>query len=591
MIKNIFHFIKKNKIILLIIIFSLFLNYIFKWVPQGKEISLKEMKSKFKNRLIQKFEYTERRDITNLVYYLVEARDVNNILYKTKILEPEGYQIIDEFKKYNPKGYEYKKEFYYFLLFINQFPILSFFIKIIRLIYPIFLCYNIFLLISLKLNNNMKKKTLVSSSQKSQFTFKDIAGNEEEKEEMKELIDFLKNPRKYEKIGASIPKGVLLEGPPGTGKTLLAKAVAGEAEVPFFAVSGSEFVEKYVGVGASRVRGLFKEAKYHVPCVIFIDEIDTIGGKRGLEVGSSKERDSTLNQLLTEMDGFNSYKGVIIIGATNRADMLDEALLRPGRFDRKFNVGLPDVTAREAILKVHARNKKISHDIDFNQLAKQTPGMSGAELASILNEASILTIRNKKDVITQEELYEAVDRVLMGPSKKSKKYNEKEKKMIAYHEAGHAVISLKLKYAPKVQKVTIIPRNNVGSYNLMFPEKEIFFSSKNKTIANIIYLLGGRIAEELIFNDISNGAYEDFKAANQIATKMVIKYETKSLNILTNTYSPKQQFNIIEIQKIIDECITEARIIIKENKILLDKITNLLLEKETLRKEEIQNLV
>ncbi|WP_238055099.1 AAA family ATPase [Candidatus Phytoplasma ziziphi] len=303
-----------------------------------------------------------------------------------------------------------------------------------------------------KTSNKLNSNPLISSKQKSRFTFKDVAGNEEEKEEMKELIDFLKRPQKYVAVGAKIPKGILLEGPPGTGKTLLAKALAGEVGVPFYAVSGSEFVEMFVGVGASRVRKLFKEAKNNAPCVLFIDEIDVLGGKRSGFSGGPQETDQTLNQLLTEMDGFSQYQGIIIIGATNRADMLDSALLRPGRFDRIFKVGLPDVKSRESILKLHARNKKVAPEINFHQLAKQTPGMSGAQLEAVLNEASILTVRNQKEMITMEELEEAIDRVLMGPAKKSIKYTEEERKMVAYHEAGHAVIGLKLEHAQKFKK-------------------------------------------------------------------------------------------------------------------------------------------
>ncbi|MGI3136130.1 MAG: ATP-dependent zinc metalloprotease FtsH [Candidatus Phytoplasma vitis] len=438
-----------------------------------------------------------------------------------------------------------------------------------------------------KLNSN----PLISSKQKSRFTFKDVAGNEEEKEEMKELIDFLKRPQKYTSIGAKIPKGILLEGPPGTGKTLLAKALAGEANVPFYAVSGSEFVEMYVGVGASRVRKLFKEAKDNAPCVLFIDEIDVLGGKRGGVSEGSQEKDQTLNQLLTEMDGFSSSKGIIIIGATNRADILDAALLRPGRFDRIFKVGLPDVKAREAILKVHARNKNISSDINFHQLAKQTPGMSGAQLGAVLNEASILTVRNQKEMITMEELEEAIDRVLMGPAKKSIKYNEEERKMVAYHEAGHAVIGLKLEHAQKVQKITIIPRGSAGGYNLMLPEKETFFSSKKRMLANIISYLGGRVAEELVFDDVSSGAYDDFKQATKIARLMVTKYGMSELGITQDSEFSDKKMIDIEIKKIVDECYQECQTIIKENKSLLDKITNLLLEKETINKEEIDLLV
>ncbi|WP_236628337.1 ATP-dependent zinc metalloprotease FtsH [Candidatus Phytoplasma ziziphi] len=440
---------------------------------------------------------------------------------------------------------------------------------------------------SSKLNSN----PLVSSKQKSYFTFEDVAGNEEEKEEMKELIDFLKRPQKYASVGAKIPKGVLLEGPPGTGKTLLAKALAGEAGVPFYAVAGSEFVEKYVGVGASRVRELFKEAKDHSPCILFIDEIDVLGSKRGGFSGGSQETDQTLNQLLTEMDGFTKSKGIIVVGATNRADMLDSALLRPGRFDRKFIVGLPDVKAREAILKVHVRNKNISPDINFNQLAKQTPGMSGAQLEAVLNEASILTVRNQKEMITMEDLEEAIDRVLMGPAKKSIKYTEEERKMVAYHEAGHAVIGLKLEHAQKVQKITIIPRGSAGGYNLMLPEKETFFSSKKRMLANIISYLGGRVAEELVFDDVSNGACEDFKQATKIASLMVTKYGMSDLGVSQDSdFSDKKAIDT-EIKKIIDQCYQECQKVIKENKSLLDKIVNLLLEKETINKEEIDLLV
>nr|SPO74974.1 ATP-dependent zinc binding membrane protease [Candidatus Phytoplasma vitis] len=458
-----------------------------------------------------------------------------------------------------------------------------------------FIGYSIFIIYIL---NNMKQTSgklnsnpLISSKQKSRFTFKDVAGNEEEKEEMKELIDFLKRPQKYTSIGAKIPKGILLEGPPGTGKTLLAKALAGEANVPFYAVSGSEFVEMYVGVGASRVRKLFKEAKDNAPCVLFIDEIDVLGGKRGIFSGGSQEKDQTLNQLLTEMDGFSSDKGIIIVGATNRADILDAALLRPGRFDRIFKVGLPDVKGREAILKVHARNKNISSDINFHQLAKQTPGMSGAQLGAAFNEASILTVRNQKKMITIEELEEAIDRVLIGPAKKSIKYTEEERKMVAYHEAGHAVIGLKLEHAQKVQKITIIPRGSAGGYNLMLPEKETFFSSKKRMLANIVSYLGGRVAEELVFDDVSSGAYDDFKQATKIARLMVTKYGMSELGITQDSEFSDKKMIDIEIKKIVDECYQECQKVIKENKSLLDKITNLLLEKETINKEEIDLLV
>ncbi|USQ93280.1 MAG: ATP-dependent zinc metalloprotease FtsH [Candidatus Phytoplasma vitis] len=463
-------------------------------------------------------------------------------------------------------------------------------LNIIQSVYPVIFGFYIINNIT-KTSNKLNSNPLVSSKQKSLFTFKDVAGNEEEKEEMKELIDFLKRPQKYTSIGAKIPKGVLLEGSPGTGKTLLAKALAGEANVPFYAVSGSEFDDTYVGVGASRVRELFKETKDNAPCVLFIDEIDVLGGKRGGFSGESQKKDQTLNQLLTEMDGFSSSKGIIIVGATNRVDILDAALLRPGRFDRIFKVGLPDVKGREAILKVHARNKNISSDINFHQLAKQTPGMSGAQLGAVLNEASILTVRNQKKMITIEELEEAIDRVLIGPAKKSIKYTEEERKMVAYHEAGHAVIGLKLEHAQKVQKITIIPRGSAGGYNLMLPEKETFFSSKKRMLANIVSYLGGRVAEELVFDDVSSGAYDDFKQATKIARLMVTKYGMSDLGITQDSEFSDKKMIDIEIKKIVDECYQECQKIIKENKFLLDKITNLLLEKETINKEEIDLLV
>ncbi len=372
----------------------------------------------------------------------------------------------------------------------------------------------------------------------------------------------------------------------------MAKALAGEANVPFFAVSGSVFVEMYVGLGSLRIRKLFKEAKYNAPCVLFIDEIDVLGGKRGGDFsGGSQEREQTLNQLLTEMDGFTSSKGIIIIGATNRVDMLDVALLRPGRFDRKILVNLPDIKSREEILKLHAQNKKLSPDIDFHQLAKQTSGMSGAQLAAVLNEASILTVRNQKDFIAMTELSEALDRVLMGPAKKSIKYDPEERRMVAYHEAGHAVIGIKLKHAQKVQKITIIPRGNAGGYNLMMPEKETFFSSRKIMLAQIQSFLGGRVAEELVLDDISSGAFGDFRQATKIARLMVIKYGMSDLGVSQNSEFSDKKLIDTEIKKIISECYRQVQIIIKSNKNLLDKIANILLEQETITNKEIEKLV
>ncbi|QKX95282.1 ATP-dependent zinc metalloprotease FtsH [Candidatus Phytoplasma asteris] len=431
------------------------------------------------------------------------------------------------------------------------------------------------------------------------FTFSDVAGADEEKEEMSELIDFLKNPRKYAAMGARIPKGVLLYGPPGTGKTLLAKAVAGEAGVPFFAASGSDFDEVYVGVGASRVRDLFKEAQLAAPCIVFIDEIEAVARKRGSNIGGSNGSEQTLNQLLVEMDGFNQKMGVIVIAATNLPEALDSAILRPGRFDRHFNITLPNVKDREAILKLHASNKKLSEEISLEELAKQTPGFSGAQLEGTLNEAALLAARRNATFINKKDISEALDRILIGPAKKSKKYNDKEKRMVAYHEAGHAVIGIKIPFAQIVQKITIIPRGNAGGYNLMLPQEETFFSSKKTLLAQITSFLGGRVAEELMFDDVSNGAYNDFKHATQIAKLMVTKYGMSDLgpvqysgNTFQNDFSDPKGLEIDQqIQKIIANCYQQAKQIIQENQDLLDTIAKYLLEIETLNKRDIDEIV
>ena len=448
------------------------------------------------------------------------------------------------------------------------------------------------------------------SSENNKTTFKDVAGLKEEKEEVQELIDFLKNPKRFQKLGARIPKGVLLVGPPGTGKTLLAKAVAGEANVPFYYISGSDFVELFVGVGASRVRDMFKQAKHNAPCLIFIDEIDAVGRQRGTGLGGGHdEREQTLNQLLTEMDGFGANEGIIIIAATNRADVLDPALLRPGRFDRQVTVNLPDVKGREEILEVHARNKVFSPNIKLSNIAKRTVGFSGADLENLLNEAALLAVRRNKEYITMTELDEAHDRVLMGPAKKSKKYSEHEKKVVAYHEAGHAVVGIKLDGANEVQKITIIPRGSAGGYNLMLPKEETFLSTKKELLETISGLLGGRVSEELVFNEMTTGAHNDFEKATKIARAMVTEYGMSDLGpvqleqqeggvFLGRDYNKSRNFSNevaheidLEIRKIIDECYKTTEKIIKENRKLLDLIANALLENETLTKEQIEYLV
>ena len=442
-------------------------------------------------------------------------------------------------------------------------------------------------------------------------TFKDVAGLKEEKEEVQELIDFLKNPKKFTKMGARIPKGVLLVGPPGTGKTLLAKAVAGEAKVPFFYISGSDFVELFVGVGASRVRDMFKQAKQTAPCLIFIDEIDAVGRERGTGLGGGHdEREQTLNQLLSEMDGFGENEGIIIIAATNRPDVLDPALLRPGRFDRQVTVGKPDVKEREEILGVHAKNKILAPEVNLKFIAERTPGYSGADLENLLNEAALLAVRRGKNSIGMDEIDEASDRVLMGPAKTSRKVTDYEKKIVAYHESGHAVSGIILPNGEEVHKITIIPRGMAGGYTQMLPKEErTLVYTKKELEEQIITLLSGRASEETYMDEISTGASDDLKRATKIARSMVTVYGMSSLGpmqfehrsesvFLGRDYNQTKNFSdqvalLIdqEVKKIIDDCYKEAKRIVSKEKKLIDVLANALIEKETLTKEEIAALV
>ena len=448
------------------------------------------------------------------------------------------------------------------------------------------------------------------SGGETKITFKDVAGLDEEKEEMSELIDFLKNPKKFQKMGARIPKGVLLVGPPGTGKTLLAKAVAGEANVPFYFISGSEFVELFVGVGASRVRDMFKQAKQSAPCLVFIDEIDAVGRQRGAGLGGGHdEREQTLNQLLTEMDGFGANEGIIIIAATNRPDVLDPALLRPGRFDRQVTVNYPDAKGREEILAVHAKGKTFAPNVTLTNIAKRTVGFSGADLENLLNEAALLAVRRNKNAITMAEIDEAHDRVLMGPAKKSHKYTDKEKRTVAYHEAGHAVVGIKLDGANDVQKITIIPRGRAGGYNLMLPKEETYLRTKKELLDSISGFLAGRVAEEIMFKEVTTGAQNDFEQATKIARAMVTEYgmsdlgpiqfeEQQSSVFLGRDYNKAQNFSH-EVAKQIDEEVRKiittqyevTKKIVKENMDLLKLIAETLLEYETITKEQIDYLV
>jgi len=477
----------------------------------------------------------------------------------------------------------------------------------------LFGAFAFFLLTRMNSGNNNKAfefgKTRARLEGNIKVRFDDVAGCDEEKEEMAELIEYLKNPKRFARMGARIPKGVLLVGAPGTGKTLLAKAVAGEADVPFYSISGSDFVEMFVGVGASRVRDMFKKAQQTAPCIIFIDEIDAVGRQRGTGLGGGHdEREQTLNQLLVEMDGITDNSGVVIVAATNRPDVLDPALLRPGRFDRQITVSLPDRKGRTAILKVHARNKKLADDTDLDALSKRTPGFSGADLENVLNEAAILAVRENDTLIRMHHLDEAIDRVIMGPAKKSRTYTDKERRLVAIHETGHAIIGLMLEDADMVQKVTIIPRGNAGGYNLMTPREERMMMTKTDLSAKITGLLGGRVAEEVLLKEISTGAFNDIERATSIARDMVmvygmshlgpIQYERSGGNVFLGrdynaqrNYSGEIAFEIDkEVRRIIDESYESARKIITENMDLLNRITEALLEYDTLTNEQIMLL-
>ena len=454
------------------------------------------------------------------------------------------------------------------------------------------------------------KAKMVSANDRNKVTFKDVAGIDEEKEELQEIVDFLKNPKKYTDMGARIPKGVLLVGEPGTGKTLLAKAVAGEAGVPFFIISGSDFVEMFVGVGASRVRDLFEEAKRNAPCIVFIDEIDAVGRQRGAGLGGGHdEREQTLNQMLVEMDGFSANEGVIVLAATNRPDILDKALLRPGRFDRQIVVPAPDVKAREQILEVHARKKKLADDVDLNIIAKNTSGFTGADLENVLNEAALLAARREKHEIGESEIEDAMVKVTMGPEKKTRVRSDKEKRLVAYHEGGHAVVSRYLKTQDPVHEISIIPRGMAGGYTMYRPTEDKSFISKTEMLENIVSLLGGRASEEIVLGDISTGASNDIQRATQIAKSMVTKYGMSD-RIGTITLGSDQDEVFIgrdwgheksyseetagvideEVKKIIDHAYGEAKSILNAHRDKLDRVAEILVEKEKITGEEFDQI-
>ena len=462
-----------------------------------------------------------------------------------------------------------------------------------------------------KMMNFGKSRAKMTVNEENKVTFKDVAGLEEEKEDLEEVVDFLKNPQKYTKVGARIPKGVILVGPPGTGKTLLAKAVAGEAGVPFFSISGSDFVEMFVGVGASRVRDLFEEGKKNAPCIIFIDEIDAVARKRGTGMGGGHdEREQTLNQLLGEMDGFGVNEGIIVMAATNRVDILDPAILRPGRFDRKVGVGRPDIKGREEILKVHVRKKPLGEDVDLHEIARTTAGFTGADLENLMNEAAILTAKDGRYYLTQKDIRQAFVKVGIGAEKKSKVISEKEKKITAYHEAGHAILFHLLPNMGPVHTISIIPTGlGAAGYTMPLPEADEMFNSKNKMLENIVVDLGGRVAEELIFKDVTTGASQDIKQATQLARAMVTQYGMSDKVGLINYGSDEDEVFIgrdlahtrnygeqtaavidSEVKRIIDEAYSQAKELIGSHIDVLHKCVELLLEKEKIGREEFEAL-
>lgn len=451
-----------------------------------------------------------------------------------------------------------------------------------------------------------KSRAKLHTDDKRRVTFEDVAGVDEAKEELEEIVEFLKYPKKFIEIGARIPKGVLLVGPPGTGKTLLARAVAGEAGVPFFSISGSDFVEMFVGVGAARVRDLFEQAKKNSPCIVFIDEIDAVGRQRGAGLGGGHdEREQTLNQLLVEMDGFGINEGIIILAATNRPDILDPALLRPGRFDRQVVVDIPDVKGREDILKVHARNKPIAEGVELSVLARRTPGFTGADLENLINEAALLSARRNKKKIGMTELEEAITRVIAGPEKKSRVMTERERRLVAYHEAGHAVVAHLLPSVDPVHEVSIIPRGRAGGYTMILPKEDRFFMGKSELMDQVTHLLGGRVSEELVLNEISTGAQNDLERATQIARRMVMEFGmSERIGPMTlghkheevflgrdlargRNYSEEVAASIDkEVKNIIETCYNKAKTLLSENINKLHKVAQALLEREKLDGEE-----
>ena len=596
---------KKTKAYLIYLIPILFLTVYFLVIktsaPVVKEYTVTEIVSKIKN--------DEVSEITTQGSYITgKLNDKNKTEFKTYLPQEFRFQFYENYLKSkvenNTLKYNGKAE-----------PTKPFYLEILpTLIILVGLGVLWFLFMKQaqgggKVMNFGKSKARLHKDKKNEVTFADVAGLEEEKEELQEIVDFLKSPKKYSDIGARIPKGVLMVGPPGTGKTYLSRAVAGEAKVPFFSISGSDFVEMFVGVGASRVRDLFEEAKKNAPCIIFIDEIDAVGRRRGAGLGGGHdEREQTLNQLLVEMDGFEGTEGIIVIAATNRSDVLDPALLRPGRFDRQILVGRPDVKGREAILKVHARNKKLAKDVDLKVIAQQTPGFSGAELENLLNEAALVAARRDKTAIDALDVDEAHDRVIAGPAKKDRAISKKEREMVAYHEAGHTIVGMVLSDARVVHKVTIVPRGRAGGYAIMLPKEDRFLMTKEELFEQVVGLLGGRAAEEFIFGVKTTGASNDFEQATAIVRSMIteygmvdelgtVQYEGNHQVFIgrdygqTKAYSDQVAFEIDNaVRRIMKEAHEKALQILEEHKDQLELIAQKLLELETLDERTIKSL-
>ena len=577
----------------------------------GNSTKINELKT---GELIQAIKNEEVTEITitpkssESVYYIEgKLKDYDkNESFTAKVISEDVDTITEYAKEQNIKEYDTEKD-------PGSSNIGYIILNIVPIVVLIVAAYFMFTKLAAGNNKSMDfgKSRAKLSEDGGQVRFSDVAGLKEEKEEVQELIDFLKNPKKFQKLGARIPKGVLLVGPPGTGKTLLAKAVAGEANVPFYYISGSDFVELFVGVGASRVRDMFKQAKQSAPCLIFIDEIDAVGRQRGTGLGGGHdEREQTLNQLLTEMDGFGANEGIIIIAATNRPDVLDPALLRPGRFDRQVTVSLPDSKEREEILNVHAKNKIFAPEVNLANVSQRTPGFSGADLENLLNEAALLAVRREKEAITMEEIDEATDRVLLGPAKTSRRITEKEKRLVAIHEAGHAVIGLKLQDAQEVHKITIIPRGMAGGYTMMLPKEEkMAIMTKEELISQITGLLGGRASEENFLGEITTGASDDLKKATKIARSMVTKYGMSDLGLVqleheqegvflgrdynkSKDYSDQVALEVDkEVRKVLDECYKNAKKILAKHETLVLLLADTLMEHETLTREQIKSLV